>query len=195
MKSFKAIADALGSGRNRVEDRVTVAIAELRALGVRRTPLVRSTLVDIEPDKKRRRRIQQGAYARRYRRVEGRFCVYCARLADGSGDHVPPLSQAFLSAKDERFFIYPACRVCNDILGADRRLCLQARAEVVAAKLTGKLFARQVAWLGKDDQGVILRRVGRMIIDRDYVDICRCRSCEAERRQADAPDDFEDPDG
>lgn len=46
----------------------------------------------------------------RWRRLEGKFCLYCGVIAD-SDDHFPPQSVAHSG------WLLPACRPCNSALG------------------------------------------------------------------------------
>lgn len=181
--SFRQMMDWRGapSERDRVDDRVNLTLSLLRSEGVRRDKLRPSTLYQDVPDPRERRRIRLELYQHRYLSQPGGLCVYCGAVSVVH-DHVPPLAQAYLADPAEVFCLYPACWVCNHLLGADRRVCVDDRAAVVVAASFNLSTALKTRLRAVGDSPADLRfRIGRMLVDGDHKDICQCRDCAAFR--------------
>lgn len=67
----------------------------------------------------------------RYRKIEGKKCVYCGFNAD-TGDHVPSLFAGYTNGV-ARGVIVSSCFTCNSLLGPFSSTCLRERAIFLSA--------------------------------------------------------------
>lgn len=112
-------------------------------------------------------------------------CVYCGDTGKLGHDHVPPLFVADWVEEPRR--LYPACGVCNRLLGPYPVACLRLRAEYLLCRLRVEWIklrgGRKVRWPVERIRACA-EGVKHRLARGSTGEACRCQHCIESRLQA-----------